>query len=183
MMSHYLTTGPEIYTQAGSKISGIALAAGNPTLSSVLCYALITPSLPSLPSPRILGTGGTIAGVSKYLREMDNDIKVFLIDPPGSSLASYVESGGTSLEATPGTTINEGIGINRITQNFKLAQIDGAFRGTDQEALDMAYYLLRREGIFVGPSAALNVVGAVKLARQLPQGSTVVTVLCDGGER
>jgi cysteine synthase A len=81
--------------------------------------------------------------------------------------------------------LQSGIGIGRITNNFRsiAAELNGAFYGTDQEAIDMAYYLLHREGIFIGPSAALNVVGAVKLARQLGPGHNVVTIACDGGDR
>jgi cysteine synthase A len=154
MRSHYLGTAPEIWRQSGGRVDGVVCAAG---------------------------TGGTIAGLSTYLRERNPALRVYLIDPPGSSLAGYVETG--RMEPVAGTTITEGIGVGRLTANFASARIDGAFRGTDQEAVEMAYYLLRREGVFVGPSAALNVVGAVKLARKLGPGHTVVTVLCDGGDR
>jgi cysteine synthase A len=89
------------------------------------------------------------------------------------------------IERSAGDSITEGIGIDRLTANFASALdiLDGCLTGSDQEAVEMAFYLLRNEGIFVGPSAALNVVGAVKLARKLPRGSTVTTVLCDGGDR
>ncbi|KAK9854451.1 hypothetical protein WJX84_006138, partial [Apatococcus fuscideae] len=83
----------------------------------------------------------------------------------------------------PFDTITEGIGINRETSNFKLAQIDSAFQGTDREAVEMAAYLMRNDGLFVGSSAAMNCVGAVKLARSLGPGKVVVTILCDGGQR
>lgn len=156
MMAHYTGTGPEIWAQSGGKVDAIALAAG---------------------------TGGTIAGISTYLRERNPALKVFLIDPPGSALASLVRTG--ELTPSAGPTIVEGIGIGRLTANFAAAlpHVDGAFDGTDAEAVDMAYFLLRNEGLFVGPSAALNVVGAVKAARQLGPGHTVVTVICDGGDR
>ena len=126
------------------------------------------------------GTGGTLAGLAASLRATNPRLRVFLIDPPGSSLKSFVDAG--TLDASAGSTFLEGIGLNRITANFRAAlPIDEAFAGSDQEALDMAYYLLRYEGVFVGPSAALNVCAAVKAARKLPRGSTVVTVLCDTG--
>ncbi|KAL4430687.1 hypothetical protein ABPG75_005943 [Micractinium tetrahymenae] len=137
------------------------------------------------------GTGGTIAGVSCYLKQRRPGVQVFLIDPPGSSLYNKVARGVmyTREEAEgkrlrhPFDTITEGIGINRLTQNFARAQVDGAFKGTDREAVEMAQYLLRNEGLFVGSSAAMNCVGAVKAARRLGPGHTIVTVLCDGGHR
>ena len=158
-LCHYETTGPEILAQVGSRgIDGVCLAAG---------------------------TGGTIGGIAPALRKANSNLRVFLIDPPGSSLASLVNSG--DLIVTPGTTINEGVGIGRLTRNFKTAldegKIESAFIGDDQEVVDMAAFLLRREGLFVGPSAALNVCGVVKAARLLPAGSTLVTVLCDSGAR
>jgi cysteine synthase A len=152
--AHYDTTAPEIWAQSGGRVDAFVAAAG---------------------------TGGTLAGVSTYLRGKAPACKVFLVDPPGSSLAAFVETG--VMAPASGTTITEGIGINRLTANMKRARVDAVFRGTDAEAVAMAYYLLRREGIWVGPSAALNVVGAVKAARALGPGHTVVTILCDGGER
>lgn len=153
--AHFETTGPEIWAQAGGHVDGLALAAG---------------------------TGGTIGGLASYLRTRNPALRVFLIDPPGSSLAAYVRTG--AVEPSPGNSINEGIGIGRITENFRTAgHIDRVFDGVDQEAVDMAYFLLLREGLWVGPSAALNVVAAVKAARELGEGATVVTVLCDGGAR
>jgi cysteine synthase A len=98
----------------------------------------------------------------------------------GSVLFEYVSSGNISFT---GSSEIEGIGIGRITDNFKHAELDGACRGTDQEAVNMAYYLMKKEGLFVGPSAALNLVGAVKVARKLGPGHTVVTIICDGGDR
>lgn len=129
------------------------------------------------------GTGGTIAGLSNYLKDQDANIKVFLIDPPGSFLAGYVRT-GTLKHATPGTvSVLEGVGSGRITANFARARIDDAFHGDEREAVEMAHWLARNEGIFVGPSAAMNVAGAVKAARLLGPGHTIVTILCDGGER
>lgn len=116
MMAHYTGTGPEIWTQTGGKVDALALAAG---------------------------TGGTIAGISNFLRERNPALKVFLIDPPGSALASLVRSG--QLTPSAGPTIVEGIGIGRLTANFAAAlpHVDEAFDGTDQEAVDMAFFLLR----------------------------------------
>jgi cysteine synthase A len=108
--------------------------------------------------------------------------QVWLLDPHGSALYQYVTDG--RLAAT-GSSFIEGIGIGRLTANMARGRpsIDAAVRGSDREAVEMTFFLLRNEGLFVGPSAALNVVGAVKLARTLPPGSTVVTVLCDLGDR
>ncbi|BDA42261.1 Cysteine synthase 2 [Coccomyxa sp. Obi] len=137
------------------------------------------------------GTGGTIAGISCYLKSQDPRIKVMLVDPPGSSLFNKVKRGvlyareeaeGKRLR-NPFDTITEGIGINRITANFSLAKVDDAFKGSDREAVEMAAYLLHNDGLFVGSSAAMNCVGAVKAARALGKGHTIVTVLCDGGQR
>lgn len=151
--AHYSTTGPELWRQCGQALDGFVCAAG---------------------------TGGTIAGVSRFLKSVHSACATFLIDPTGSGLKCFVETGQF---ASSGSCFIDGIGISRRTANFGTAVVDGAFRGDDREAIEMAYYLLRNEGLFVGPSAALNVVGAVKLARKLGPGSRVATVLCDGGER
>ena len=116
----------------------------------------------------------------RFLKQVAPHAQVYLIDPTGSGLKAFVENGVFS---SSGSCFIDGIGIMRKTANFACAQVDGAFRGTDREAVEMAHYLLRNEGLFVGPSAALNVCGAVKLARRLGRGCTVATVLCDGGER
>jgi cysteine synthase A len=111
-------------------------------------------------------------------------VKCYLIDPIGSVLFNWVNSEGKDLSVTPGKcSFIEGIGIGRITNNFKQAKLDGALQSSDQEAVEMIYYCMRNEGICLGPSAALNVVGAVKVARKLGPGHTVCTVLCDAGER
>ncbi|KAK3281330.1 hypothetical protein CYMTET_10873 [Cymbomonas tetramitiformis] len=120
------------------------------------------------------------AGVSEFLKSKLPKVQVHLIDPPGSGLKSFVENG---VFQSSGSCHIEGIGIMRKTANFEHALIDGAMLGTDEEAIEMGYYLLRNEGFFVGPSAALNVCGAVKLARKLGPGHTIVTILCDTGER
>lgn len=135
--AHFRGTGPELWRQVGGSLDGFVCAAG---------------------------TGGTIGGVSRYLKQVAPSCKAYLIDPTGSGLKCFVETGAFS---SSGSCFIDGIGIGRETANFATAKLDGAFRGTDREAVEMAHYLLRNEGIFVGPSAALNVVGAVKLARQL----------------
>ncbi|KAH6822752.1 Pyridoxal-5'-phosphate-dependent enzyme family protein [Perilla frutescens var. hirtella] len=162
--AHYDGTGPEIWEQVDGKLDAFVAAAG---------------------------TGGTVAGVSRYLKEKKSSIKCFLIDPPGSGLFNKVTRGvmytreeaeGRRLK-NPFDTITEGIGINRLTENFKIAVLDGAFRGSDMEAVEMSRYLLKNDGLFLGSSSAMNCVGAVKVAQQLGPGHTIVTILCDNGMR
>ncbi|MEZ4403283.1 MAG: cysteine synthase A [Kofleriaceae bacterium] len=150
--AHYLTTGPELLADAG-RLDGFVACAG---------------------------TGGTIGGVTRYLKEASPTTQCWLIDCEGSSLYNQVTHG--NLDAT-GTSILEGIGIRRVTANFAGARLDGAFAGTDHEAVEMVHWLLARDGLFVGGSAALGCVGAVKLARALGRGATVATILCDGAQR
>ncbi|KAK1406950.1 hypothetical protein QVD17_38560 [Tagetes erecta] len=162
--AHYEGTGPEIWEQTDGKLHAFIAAAG---------------------------TGGTVAGVSRFLKEKDPGIKCFLVDPPGSGLFNKVTRGVmyTKEEAegkrlkNPFDTVTEGIGINRLTENFKMAQLDGAFKGTDLEAVEMSRFLLKNDGLFIGSSSAMNCVGAVKLARLLGPGHTIVTILCDSGMR
>lgn len=167
--AHYGSTGPEIWRQSGQRVDVFIASAG---------------------------TGGTLAGISSYLQVVQPGVKCLLADPHSSSLFDFVKSGGVSLEASAGSTVAEGIGIGRITANFGAAKLDDAIKICDQEAVEMAYYLLRNEGLFVGPSAALNVAGAVKAALRLKKQReaqeheegetsvpTIVTILCDGGDR
>ncbi|GAB5360611.1 hypothetical protein AAMO2058_000642200 [Amorphochlora amoebiformis] len=167
MRSHIEGTGPEIWSQAQEKVDGF------------ICSA---------------GTGGTISGVSQFLKSVNPNVAVYLIDPPGSGLKDYINGGpyteqlvaGTPthfIKRSNGSSITEGIGIGRLTANFVQAKIDGVFQGSDEEAVEMAFHLKEVDGVLVGPSAALNAVGAVKLARKLGPGNTVVTVLCDSGDR
>jgi cysteine synthase A len=151
--AHYSTTGPEIWEAFGSEATAFVAACG---------------------------TGGTLAGTSTFLKEMNPAIRTVLCDPMGSALFSFVKRGVLEPE---GDSNVEGIGIKRITENFKDAPIDDALQVDDRTTIEMAYWLLREEGLYVGGSAALNVAGAARYARTLPAGSTVVTVLCDGGER
>ncbi len=151
--THERTTGPEIVAQMGGKLDAFIAAAG---------------------------TGGTLAGTGRALKAHDPKIRVVLCDPYGSALYNYVKHG--KLEAE-GDSNAEGIGIKRLTANFKGAPVDDAVRVDDQTMVEMAHWLLRETGLFVGGSAALNVAGAARYAATLPAGSRVVTVLCDGGDR
>jgi cysteine synthase A len=126
------------------------------------------------------GTGGTIGGVSAQLALKNPKLQSYLIDPKGSGLFNYIATGEFKAE---GSSITEGIGINRLTQNFAQAKLTGAIQGSDQEAVDICHYLAKHEGIFIGSSAGLNVVGALKLAKKSAAGKTIVTILCDGGGR
>ncbi len=150
---HEETTGPEIWRQSGGQIEAFVAAAG---------------------------TGGTVAGVSTALKAHDEGILTVLCDPMGSSLYNYVSSGELRPE---GDSDLEGIGIKRLTKNFAGAPIDRAIRVDDKTAVAMVHWLLRNEGLFVGGSSGLNVSGAARIARELPEGAVVVTILCDGGDR
>ncbi|KAM4102670.1 hypothetical protein ACJW30_06G019200 [Castanea mollissima] len=162
--AHNEGTGPEIWDQTGGSLDAFVAAAG---------------------------TGGTVAGVSRFLQEKNPNIKCFLIDPPGSGLFNEITRGvmytreeaeGQRLK-NPFDTITEGIGINRLTQNFMMAKLDGAFRGTDLEAVEMSRFLLKNDGLFLGSSSAMNCVGAVRVAQSIGPGHTIVTILCDSGMR
>jgi len=151
--AHYETTGPEIWDALGPQLTAFVAACG---------------------------TGGTLAGTSAFLKERNPSVRVVLCDPMGSALYSFVKRG--VLEPN-GDSNAEGIGIKRITENFKDAPVDDALQVDDRAMVEMAYWLLREEGLYVGGSAALNLVGAARYARTLPEGSIVVTILCDGGDR
>jgi len=156
--AHYATTGPEIWEQTQGRIDGF------------ICST---------------GTGGTLAGVGKYLQERSHGkTQVWLADPPGSVLTSYITSGGTLVERS-GSSITEGIGQGRITSNLEtfINDLTGAFTIPDENSILMLYELLDTEGLYLGASSALNVVAAAELAVKLGKGSTVVTILCDGAYR
>jgi cysteine synthase len=150
---HYQSTGPEIWDQCGGSLDAFTCASG---------------------------TGGTFAGVSTYLKERKPSLRTILADPMGSSLYSWVTSCSLDVE---GDSISEGIGIKRITENFKLAKADEAVRVDDRAMIEMVHYLLREEGLLLGGSSGINVAAAARVALKLPEGSTVATVLCDGGTR
>lgn len=151
--AHYATTGPEIWDAFGNELTAFVAACG---------------------------TGGTVAGTARFLKERKPETRVVVCDPYGSSLFDYVRCGTLDFE---GDSNAEGIGIKRITENFSGTPVDDALRIDDRSMVEMAAWLLREEGLYLGGSASLNVVGAARYARTLPAGSTVVTILCDGGER
>jgi len=150
---HYKSTGPEIWRQTGGKVDGF--------VSSV-------------------GTGGTLAGTGKYLKEMNRNIAVVVADPMGAAMYSYFKTGELKSE---GSSITEGIGQGRVTGNVAEIRVDEAFQIPDAEALPIIFDLLKEEGLCLGGSTGINVAGAIRLARVLGPGHTVVTVLCDGGQR
>lgn len=151
---HYTTTGPELWAQCEGKIDVVVSAAG---------------------------TGGTISGVSRFLKEQDPKIQVVLVDPAGSGLYQYVKTGELKSQ---GSSITEGIGIMRLTENFRRAIVDDAMHVSDQEMIDMLYHLARTDAQVVGTSAALNVAAAHRLAKERRgQGLRIVTFLCDHGSR
>ncbi|KAL2886195.1 Cysteine synthase [Ceratocystis lukuohia] len=156
--AHFETTGPEIWHQTNGKVDAF-------TCSS--------------------GTGGTFAGVMGYLKNQSKGkVKAYLADPPGSVLHSYVQSGGKLTERS-GSSITEGIGQGRVTDNMagEIESVDGSFQISDEKTIEMVYRCLDEEGLYLGASSALNVAAAVEAAKEVGQGQTVVTILCDGAYR
>jgi len=151
--AHYASTGPEIWEQTGGRIDAWVSATG---------------------------TGGTYAGVALFLKERSETVRCVLADPHGSALHSWATSGELMAE---GSSITEGIGNSRVTANLEGAPVDDAVRIDDQTALDTIYDLLWHEGLFLGGSVGINVAAAVETARRLGPGHTIVTVLCDSGDR
>ena len=150
---HYKTTGPEIYADTQGRIDGFACA---------------------------VGTGGTLAGVGMALKERNKDIKIALADPFGAALYSWYTDGVLKSE---GSSITEGIGQGRITANLEGAPVDFAYRISDDEALTIVFDLAEHEGLLLGGSSGINIAGAMRLARELGPGHTIVTILCDSGVR
>jgi cysteine synthase A len=150
---HRRTTGREIWEQTGGRVDGF------------ICSA---------------GTGGTVAGVGMALKERNPKVVIGLADPLGAALYHYYAHGELKAE---GTSISEGIGQGRITANLEGAPIDVAFQIPDEEWLPIVFDLLKREGFCLGGSSGVNVAGAIRLARQLGPGHTIVTILCDSGTR
>jgi cysteine synthase A len=151
--AHYETTGPEIWEQTEGKVDGFICA---------------------------VGTGGTLAGVGMFLKERNPEIKIGLADPMGAALFEYYAHGDLKSE---GTSITEGIGQGRITANLEDAPVDVPFQVPDAEALPYIFDLLEYEGLCLGGSSGINVAGAVRLAKELGPGHTIVTILCDFGTR
>ncbi len=150
---HAGTTGPEIWEQTGGRIDGFICA---------------------------VGTGGTLAGVSMHLREKNPGIKIGLADPMGAALYHYYAHGELKSE---GSSITEGIGQGRITRNIEKLAVDFPYQIPDGEALTLIYDLIIEEGLVLGTSSGINLAGAIRLARDLGPGHTIVTMLCDGAER
>ncbi|MGE0256555.1 MAG: cysteine synthase A [Alphaproteobacteria bacterium] len=150
---HYETTGPEIWRQTDGTLDGFICA---------------------------VGTGGTLAGIGLYLKEQNSDVKIGLADPMGAALYSWYANGELKAE---GSSITEGIGQGRITANLEGAPVDLPYQIPDEEAMPWLYDLIKDEGLFLGTSSAMNVAGAVRMAKDLGPGHTIVTVLCDGASR
>ena len=152
-ITHYKTTGPEIWSQTNGRITHL-----------IACS----------------GTGGTISGIGRFLKEKNKNIKIYLSDPAGSSLYNYIENGELKGE---GNSITEGIGSSRVTANFAEAKIDGAFSIEDKESLPVLYDLIQNEGLSLGTSCGVNIAGAIRLGKKLGPGKTIVTILCDRSDK
>ena len=150
---HFRTTGPEIWTQTNGKVDGFICA---------------------------VGTGGTLGGIALALKQRNKNIKIGLADPKGAALYSYYTTGVLKAE---GSSITEGIGQGRITKNLENVPIDVAYQIPDEEAVPIIFDLLEHEGLCLGGSSGINVAGAIRLAKSLGPGHTIVTVLCDYGTR
>jgi len=160
-LAHYETTASEIWEQTEGVIDAIVLSAG---------------------------TGGTIAGCSNFLKEKNPNILCYLIDSPGSGVKYSLNNGELEMhkkskeeKQNEQSTVLEGVGSSEIYLPLSKARLDGVFLGDDQLAIEMSHFLLNNEGIFVGPSAGLNVLGAVWMAKKLGPNHTIVTILTDGG--
>ena len=151
--AHIKTTAEEIWSQTAGSVDGFTCA---------------------------VGTGGTLAGVSIGLKNKNKNIKIALSDPMGSSLYSYVKENKL---VSSGNSITEGIGTARITNNFDKALVDEAFQTDDIEALNLVYDLIEKQKIVLGGSSGINIAGAIKLAKKMGPGKTIVTILCDHGKR
>jgi cysteine synthase A len=151
--AHYETTGPEIWAETEGRVDAFVAS---------------------------VGTGGTLSGVARALKERNPKVKVYLADPMGSAIWSHYARGELKAE---GNSITEGIGNSRITKNLEGAPLDGWFQVTDEEALPVLFELVLEEGLILGGSTGINIVGAMKAAKALGPGHTIVTVLCDYGTR
>ncbi len=153
-LAHYETTGPEIWEQTGGKVDGFICA---------------------------VGSGGTLVGTTTYLKEQNPALKVGLADVPGAALYSFFKEGVLKGE---GSSITEGIGVNRITGNLTgLDAVDFAYRIEDTDFLPILFDLVSHEGLCLGTSSGVNIAGAIRMAKEMGPGHTIVTVLCDPGQR
>lgn len=150
---HEVTTGPEIWEQTGGGVDGFICA---------------------------VGTGGTLGGVARALKARRPDVCIGLADPEGSGLHNYFVEGEVRIV---GSSISEGIGNSRITANFADTPVDVSYQIPDSEAVPLVYEMIAREGLVLGGSSGINVAGAIRLARKLGPGHTIVTILCDSGIR
>lgn len=153
-LAHYESTGPEIWAQTEGRLDAFVAATG---------------------------TGGTLAGVSRYLKEQSRDVQIVLADPMGSALHSWVTTGEAAMSKGP--SITEGIGNSRVTDNLAGTEIDDAIQVADQDMVTMVYQELLGEGWFFGSSTGINLCAAVKLAERLGPGHRIVTILCDSGHK
>jgi cysteine synthase A len=152
--AHYVSTGPEIWAQTGGKVDGFICA---------------------------IGTGGTLAGVSSFLREHKPDIVIGVADPKGAAMYNWFTH--CEVKATEGGSVTEGIGLGRVTPVIDDLKTDKAYLIPDEEAVPVIFELLEHEGLCLGGSSGINVAGAMRLARELGPGHTIVTILCDHGAR
>jgi cysteine synthase A len=152
--AHYKTTGPEIWEQTDHQVSGFSCA---------------------------IGSGGTLAGVSMYLKEKNPKIQIGCIDPAGSAMNNYFNKGSATV--SPGDSISEGIGQSAVTANVKPCQVDMSHELDDETILNMVHYIVKEEGLFLGSSSGANLCGAYLMAKKLGPGSKVVTILCDSGQK
>jgi cysteine synthase len=151
--AHFHGTGPEIWVQTAGHVDGFVCA---------------------------VGTGGSLAGIAGYLKSKNPNIVTAIADPPGAAMFSYFSTGELKAE---GSSITEGIGQGRITKNIEGAKVDRAYQIADAESVQIVFDLLREEGLCLGGSSGVNVAGAIRLARDLGPGHTIVTLLCDSGTR
>lgn len=151
---HYRTTGPEIWEQTEGRVTGFVAS---------------------------IGSGGTLAGVSRFLKERNPAIRTVCADPLGAAMWSWFKYGHTDFD--DGDSFAEGIGQGRVTKNVAAAIADDAYRIPDAVGVELVYHLLRSEGLYLGLSSGINVAGAVKLARERGPSQVIVTILCDGGAR
>jgi cysteine synthase A len=152
--AHYVSTGPEIWVQTAGKVDGFVCA---------------------------IGTGGTLAGVATFLREKKSDIVIGVADPHGAAMYDYFAHG--QAKVSPGGSISEGIGLGRVTPIIEDLKVDKAYLIADDEAVPIIFDLLLHEGLCLGGSTGINVAGAIRLARELGPGHTIVTILADYGAR
>ncbi|MTH96678.1 cysteine synthase A [Roseibium sp. RKSG952] len=152
--AHYLTTGPEILRDTDGKVDAFICA---------------------------VGTGGTLAGVSTYLREQKSDVVIGCADPLGAAMFNLFTTGDA--KATEGGSVSEGIGLGRVTPIIEDIKVDHAWAIHDEEALPLVFDLAQNEGLLLGGSSAINLAGARRLAREMGPGHTIVTILCDHGTR